>query len=215
MRVEQLQPGLWRWTGLHPEWTSDDGGPDGWEQEVGCVYAEADDAVLLIDPLIPPEDEQRFLDALDRDVDRSDRPVAILLTSPWHVRSARELAARYGAEVHAPNVPNESVEGAHAFAFGDSLPGGVQTFDAHFHGESLFWLPVHRALVAGDVLVGRADGLRVAPDSWLAEHERGGRIRESLRHLLELPVELVLVGHGEPVRADAGRALTSALAAGS
>ena len=131
------------------------------------------------------------------------------------MRSAHELAARYGAEIHAPSASGETVERSRVFAFGDPLPGDVESFDAHFHGEALFWLPTHRALVAGDVLVGREEGLRVAPDSWLPEQERGGRIRESLRHVLALPVEVVLVGHGEPVTAEARQALTSAFTAGS
>ena len=78
MQVERLAEGLWRWTALHPEWQPG----DDWEREVGCVYAEAPDAVLLIDPLIPADDEEGFWKALDRDVERLGRPVAVLLELP-------------------------------------------------------------------------------------------------------------------------------------
>ena len=60
MNVLEIERGLWRWTGLHPDWTPDEGGPDGWEREVGCVYYETPDAVVLTDPLVPPEDPDRF-----------------------------------------------------------------------------------------------------------------------------------------------------------
>src|SRR5205085_1253679 len=36
VRVQEVAPGLWRWTALHPEWKPE----EGWDQEVGCVYYE-------------------------------------------------------------------------------------------------------------------------------------------------------------------------------
>jgi glyoxylase-like metal-dependent hydrolase (beta-lactamase superfamily II) len=210
MKAERLADGLWRWTGVHPQWEPE---PDeGLPREVGCVYYEAEDAVVLIDPLVPTEAREHFLESLDRDVERARRPVAILLTCPWHARSAGELAERYGAtvSVHGDD-PRQPLAGARQYDFGDTLPGGVTSFDAHFHGEALLWIPPHGTLVAGDVLSVPESGLRVAPDEWLQPEERGGRMRESLGFLLELPVERVLVGHGEPVLANARAALERAL----
>jgi hypothetical protein len=71
----EIATGLWRWTGLHPAWTPADGGPDGWEQEVGCYFYEGPDAIALFDPLVPMEDRDRFFEALDRDVERAGTPV--------------------------------------------------------------------------------------------------------------------------------------------
>lgn len=214
MEVQQLAEGLWHWTGVHPQWKP--APEEELPREVGCVYYEAEDAVVLIDPLVPPEAREHFLESLDRDVERARRPVAILLTCPWHARSARELAERYGAGIwmHGDD-PRKPLEGARQFEFGDTLPGGVKSFDAHFHGEALLWIPSHRTLVAGDVLAVAGGGLRLAPDEWLAEEERGGQIRTSLRFLLDLTVERVLVGHGEPVLANAREALQRALHAAS
>ena len=87
MDVRELAPGLWRWTGWHEEW----------KQEVGCVYYEHAGEVCLIDPLVPPEDPDRFWAALDRDVERAGGSVHVLLTVFWHARSAGEVVARYGA----------------------------------------------------------------------------------------------------------------------
>ena len=82
MEVEQLRPGLWRWTAIHPEWQEG----DDWEQEVSSVYYEAPGTTVLFDPLVPLEREQ-FFEALDRDVERRGLPVSILLTVPWHERA--------------------------------------------------------------------------------------------------------------------------------
>ena len=191
MRVQEVAPGLWRWTGLHPAWKPEDGGPEGWEQEVGCVYYEASDAVVLVDPLAPPEDEERFWEALDRDVERAGKTVRILLTVSWHGRSAEAVAARYGA----------SSDGA--------LPSGVERHAVPAGEETAYWLPEHGALVFGDVVLGSEEGLRLCPESWL--DGTLAELRDELRPLLELPVERVLVSHGEPVLEDGHAALQRAL----
>ena len=85
MVVQEVAAGLWRWTGEHPEWTPEQGGPEGWERDVGCVYYEAPEAVVLFDPLVPPEDEERFWRALDRDVERVGKPVCVLATVRWQL----------------------------------------------------------------------------------------------------------------------------------
>jgi hypothetical protein len=191
MQVRELAPGLWTWTGLHPAWTVADGGPQGWEQEVGCVYYEAAGAVVLIDPLVPMEDPIRFYDALDRDVERCGKPLRILLTVDDHRRSSQELAERYGGTIGEP-------------------PAGVE-IAASALDEVVYWIPEHAALVFGDVVLGRGGGLRL-PRTWIGE-ERYSAVVEGLRPLLDLPVERVLVGHGEPILAGGQSALAAALAA--
>jgi len=189
VNVSQLAPGLWRWTAPHPDWKEG----DGWDQEVGCVYYEAPGATVLIDPLVPPERE-RFFEALDRDVERRGQPVSILLTCKWHERSTGELTERYGA--------------------GDAPPAGVEAFLVLPEiEETLWWLPEQRTLVAGDVLLGAPDGLSVCPDSWLEADASPAAIHAALRALLDLPVERVLVSHGEPVLECGRAALEQALRA--
>jgi hypothetical protein len=54
----------------------------------------------------------------------------------------------------------------------------------------------------------------VCPDSWLSYLQSsldGAQLRVLLRPLLDLPVERVLVSHGEPVLADGRAALAAAL----
>jgi hypothetical protein len=188
MKVVELAPGLWRWATPHPDWSE----AEEWPREVGSVYCEAPEATVLFDPLVPAgADRDRFFEALDRDVERRGLPVTILLTVAWHERSAAELAERYSA--------------------GEEPPGGVEGFGVPEVDETLWWLPEHGALVAGDVLLGAEDGVRVCPDSWLDGRSSHTSIRAALAPLLELPLERILVSHGEPVLAQGRAALEQAL----
>jgi len=218
--VSELAPGLWRWTARHPDWTPGNAGA--WGPDVGCVYCEADGAILLIDPLVPSdgEERERFWRALDRDVERAGPP-HVLLTCAWHLRSAVDVLDRYaGARlfVHERGVAelgaaSERVTDAHRT--GDGLPGGAVAIDAGVGAaemQVLYWLPSHGALVAGDVLLGTDDGgVRVCPDDWLDARFDGEDVRDALRPLLDLPLERLLVSHGEPVLAGARDALAAAL----
>jgi hypothetical protein len=79
----------------------------------------------------------------------------------------------------------------------------------------MIWIPEHGALVPGDRVLGDGSGgLRLCPESWLRYLPSGLRLSElraELQPLLELPVELVLVSHGEPVLEQAHDALAAAL----
>ena len=81
-------------------------------------------------------------------------------------------------------------------------------------GETIFWLPAARALVPGDLLIGSGDrGMLVCPESWLHDVpvDRPA-LAELLRPLLELPIEHVLVSHGEAVLGVGREALLRAIA---
>jgi glyoxylase-like metal-dependent hydrolase (beta-lactamase superfamily II) len=195
VEVQELSDGLWRWTGLYPEWN----------QVVGSVYYEAPDAIVLIDPLVPPADADRFWKALDRDVKRAKKPVHVLITVFWHTRSTRDVAERYGGRVWAPSRGRQTIErrAGHVtdvFRPGDALPGDVVPFATARAAEIVFWIPEHRAVVPGDVILGTDDGgLRLCPPSWLPDKTSLDQLRGSLQPLLDLPAERVLVSHGEPV----------------
>lgn len=207
MEVSQIEPGLWRWTGYHEEWNDD----------VGCVFCETDDGIVLVDPLVPPEDVDRFWDALDRDVERLGGRVHVLVTIFWHTRSTTAMVDRYGARVWAPTTSRAAVARraravTDAFRPGDPLPGGIEAFRTARRTEVVYWLPQQRALVPGDVLVGDGEaGVRMCPESWLPPSTGHRDLAASLRPLLELPVERILVSHGEPVLRDAKTALAAAL----
>ena len=184
MEPQELRPGLYRWTAPHPDFEPDPepDSPADWPEQVGCVAYQGPEALVLIDPLVPEE----LWPALDRLVE--GRPVTVLTTIAFHARSGDAVVKRYDASAR--------------------LTRGVEMIRIPRAGEAMVWIPEHAALVPGDrILGGREGGLRVCPDSWLSylpSGITGEELREALRPLLQLPIELVLVSHGEPVLA-AGR----------
>jgi glyoxylase-like metal-dependent hydrolase (beta-lactamase superfamily II) len=227
MEIAELGKGLWRWTAPHPDWKPEKGGSGGWEQMVGCVYYEAPDAVVLIDPLAPPEgspDAERFWAALDRDVARAKLPVSILIANQYHSRSAAQVKARYpGATVHGSKKLPGHVAGLVDRPFQDSevLPGGVTArgIEGIDEDETAFYLPPHKALVFADALIGIGENsVRLCPKSWAPAGEEGARrydelFRKSLRKLMNRPIDMLLVSHGPPVVSYGSAALAEALEA--
>ena len=199
MDVQELRPGLWRWTASHPEWDH----AEHWGPEVGSVYAELPDAVVVIDPLVPPDEEERFWSALDADVERLAQPVHVLLTVHWHERSVAAVLDRYGATLWRPEEEGD-------------LPAGVKAeiVKGSDWVEAAFFLELHRALIVGDLLIGTNGGIEL-PVTWFPKAERDwvrSELKPRLRQQLgALPVELVLVSHGEPVLEDGAAALERAL----
>jgi glyoxylase-like metal-dependent hydrolase (beta-lactamase superfamily II) len=193
VQVEQLRPGLWRWTAPHPAWKQ---GFD-WPQDVGCVYVETADATVLIDPLVPSDDAERFWNALDRDVERRGLPVAVVLTAPWHRRSADAVAERFGVDLR--------------LAWAHSLPAGIEPIPVppREEGQVALFLVEHGALVTAEVLVTERGQLAVAPSPALADDRA---LIPMLEQLAVLPVELVLPSHGAPITSDAAEAVRAAVA---
>jgi hypothetical protein len=185
MEIDKIAAGLWRWSGPHPEWTAD----SEWERDVGSVYYETNDVVCLVDPLVPA-DGALLWDVLDPAIERAGKPVAVLLTVPWHRRSADVLATRYGSERDGWELSLRSRE----------PPLGVDAVEICATDERMFWFAAHRTLVAGDVLIGSPDGIAVCPRSWVTHATTyPPDFLASLQRLLELPVEIVLLSHGAPV----------------
>ena len=215
MKIAEIRPHLWRWTALHPDWTPEEGGPTGWDQEVASFALVQDDSLMLFDPLVPSDEEERFWRHLDADVEHHGPP-QILLTVYWHARSAPAVLDRYEGTriwtVEAGAVSaRERVAVTDTFSAGDALPGGVEARATGEAEEAAFWISSHGALVFGDALLGTPTGGLGVPDTWLGEGVTPEMAREALRPLLSLPVELVLVTHGEPVLEDGETALENAL----
>lgn len=192
MQALELAPGLYRWTAPHPDW----GPHDEWEQSIGCVLYELEGEVALIDPLLPRDEREQALAWLDRAI--AGRTVSILTTIRWHSRDRRLLAERYrGQTTRAWNA----------------VPAGVVPRWLRGAGEIVFWLPRVASLVPGDSLIGDPEGgLRLCPADWLKDERvdlEGLAVR--LEPLLELPVEKVLVSHGEPVLREGRAALLHAI----
>ena len=212
--MERLTDGLWRWSARHPEWH-----PGEFGAEVASFAAQAGDDTLLIDPLLPPEPDE-VLRTIEGAL--GDR-LAILITIPYHVRSAEQLWRRYRGDaettIHGHPAVAKRLDDRSAFREiepGAPLPGGAT---AHAIGkprryETPLHLPSHDALVFGDA-VAEVDGRLVVWTSKKvdAQVERFHRERfnPTLEPLLELDFDTVLVTHGEPLLSGGKRALRRAL----
>jgi glyoxylase-like metal-dependent hydrolase (beta-lactamase superfamily II) len=193
--MDEIAPGLRRWTAWHEEW----------EDEVASLALDTDEGLVLIDPLATPTEIAR--------------PDHVLLTVFWHGRTTGELAATHIWASTRSRQPlrNRGIDVTDPFRAGDELPGRIQAFQTARATEVVFWLPDQRAIVVGDVLLGAgakprptSEPLRLCPERWLGKSTHDD-LKDSLRPLLELPVERVLVSHGEPVLEEGGRALAAVL----
>jgi hypothetical protein len=202
VEVRDVAPGLWLWRSAHPDWSD---GSD-WDPEVASFAVRSGGVTVLLDPLAPPPPAPEVWDRLE-----ADRPTAIVILKPDHVRDVDLFVRWYGASAYGPplfwpaDVPRTKLEPVHP---GMELPGGLM---AHYDGrgmlETPLYLPEQRALVFADAMTAPEGELRIWATPW---HEQ--RTLPALRALLELPFEHVLVSHGEPVhrRADFEAALERA-----
>ena len=190
MEVTELRPRLWRWTAAHPAWRP---GVE-WPPEVACLYYETREAILLIDPLVPHDEADRFWRALDRDVERAGVPVLVTLTAPWHARSSEEIVRRYDARMAlATHLPHVEV---------------IQVPPVE-EGQVALFLKEHGALVTAEILADLGSGLTVCPSPALRETDL---LAPFLRRVVGLPVELIVPAHGPPVLERAREVLAAAVA---
>ena len=181
--AEQIAPGLRRWTSWHEEW----------KQEVGSLAVQTPDGLVLIDPIDPPPELRR--------------PDHVLITVFWHGRSTGSLGAKH-VWAHARGVrrlKNRGTDVTDSIASGDELPGGIKAFETARESEVVYWLPDQKAIAVGDVLLGAgakpkatSEPLRLCPERWLGDANYK-KLRKSLQPLLELPLQRILVSHGDPV----------------
>jgi hypothetical protein len=195
--AEEISPGLWHWTARHPRIGHD----------VSSYYLARER--VLIDPLLGEGGFELFAEL--------GEPEHVLMTNRHHDRDAWRVQERFGCEVHCVRAGLHEIEGrgrVSAFEFGDELPGGARALeiDAICPDETALHLPAHRALACADGIVRMQAGgpLGFVPDSLMQEPERTkAGLRQAYRRVLDSGIEpeLLLLAHGEPVRADATRAL--------
>ena len=197
--IRDVAPGLWLWRLRHPAWQH---GND-WDPHVTSTCVESGGAVVLLDPLAPPDDDDPVWARLD-----ARPPTVVAILKPDHVRDVDVFVRRYGARAYGPrlfwrdDIPDTELIGIDP---GDELPGGLRAlYDGRNRAETPAWLPQQRALVFADALTYADSALRVWGTPW---HEE--RVLPALRELLALPFEHVIVSHGEPLhdRAAFERAL--------
>ena len=178
-------PDITRWTAWHDEWG----------KEVNAFAVHTTDGLVFIDPLDPPAE--------------LGTPAHVLITVFFHARAAGSVGGRVWAHnAQVRRLKNRGVEVTDPFEVGDVLPGGIRAFETGRSGEVLYRLHDQQALVVGDVLLGSP--LRLCPASWLRPSTQDD-VRAALRPLLDLPLQQIYVGHGDPVLSDAPAALAALL----
>jgi len=211
--VQEIVPGVWCWErrprGLQ---TGEFGARTSYAVAVGGE-------TLLVDPLVTGDDDPALgdLDELVRG------RVRILVSMPYHTRSAESLWRRYRRAKALicghPDVATRlgDVSGFEAVAGGGEV-GGVACFHpigSPPRSEQPIEIPAHRALVFGDAVVETGGGeLRLWDGPLDSERRRRWwceRYLPTLERLAALEVEHVLVTHGQAVVGDGAAALRRAL----
>jgi glyoxylase-like metal-dependent hydrolase (beta-lactamase superfamily II) len=180
------------WFSPHPAWEP---GED-WDENVPVVRYETGDEVVLIDPFLPPDDS----------FDPHGKPVRVLLTQGAHYRGTSDFVARHGASVWAPphaawrKRPNPSTT--------TELPVGIEAIVLDGEPQQVvFFIRDQATLVTGDVLSGTGGRLHVFVDDADAD-----RLLPALDALCDLPIEQVIVPHGEAIRSDGAARIRAAVA---
>ena len=179
------------WFSPHPAWEP---GED-WPQEVPVVRYETEDEVALIDPFLPAGD--RF--------DPDGKPVKVLLTQPAHYRGTADFVERYDASVWVP--PRAEWRKRPNPATTRELPSGIEALELGGEPQQVvFFLSEHATLVSGDVLSGVGGRLHVFVDE--ADREP---LLASLEQIADLPIERVIIPHGELVMSEGAARIKAAV----
>ncbi len=152
---------------------------------------------LCVDP-VDPSDE--VLDRLAR-----EGVAQILITNRNHTRAANRVRERTGARVaiHPADAAYAREQGTAIDAeleVGERVgPLTIVAVPGKSPGEIAFHDPARRLLIVGDVVVGNPAGQL----SLLRERvmDDPARLRASVRSLLELDFDALMVGDGVPIRA--------------
>jgi len=120
--------------------------------------------------------------------------VLVLFTQGAHYRGTDDFVQRFGASVWAPpnavwrKMPNPATTG--------ELPPGIEAIELDGEPQQVvFFIREHVTLVTGDVLSGTGGRLHVFVDDADAD-----RLLPSLEALADLPIERIVIPHGELVQ---------------
>lgn len=197
--MDELTPGLHHWTAFR----------ETIRQPVHSAYAE--DARVLIDPMVPDEGIAWFRA-------RGTPPERIVLTNRHHLRFSAQFADAFGATVHCHeaglwDLLDRPVR-VHPFAFGDELAPGVVAHEVGVicpEETALHIAAGPGALVVADGVIRHGEGeLAFVPDHLLGEDPdavKRGLAAAYLRLAETLEFDLLLMAHGAPWVGGAREAL--------
>lgn len=187
--MREILPDVWTWSWLSP--------PHGYHFN-GYLLCLAG-GNLCIDPA----------EAAPEDVTEIARlgVARILLTNRNHVRDANRIRSRTGARsaIHADDAGYAEGQGAvidDRFAVGEAIgPLRVVGVAGKSPGEVAFHWPERRLLIVGDAVIGNPPGQLTLLRERVMDDP--ARLRASVRALLALDFDAILVGDGTPILTDA------------
>jgi hypothetical protein len=193
--LKEIGPGVHHWTARHPKIGI----------EVSSYYVEP--AATLLDPLLPTEGTEWF---------RSRRePERIVLTNRHHYRQSDAFRAEFGCPVLCNENGLHEFEGGPdvaGFAFGDEVAPGIAALEVGVLCPEETALHIR----AGDGFVALADSLTnyevlgFVSDRLLGDDPEAVKsgLLASLRRLLDLDFDGLLLAHGEPIPRGGKEALS-------
>jgi hypothetical protein len=192
--MEQVIPGVWRWTAEHPRI----------KVEVSSHWVP--DSGAVIDPLLPP---QEGLEAF-----RDRPPERVVLSNRHHLRQSERFAEEFGCSIACPKPGLHEFEGGpdvEGFDYGDEAAPGIEALEvgAICPDESALLIRAGRALVIADGIIRYGDDLQFVPDQLLGEDPEGVKagLRQSYSQLLDRDFDTLLFAHGNPIVGDGREAL--------
>ena len=161
-------------------------------------FLRHDSGNIVVDPVEPgPEDLERLAE---------EGVSKILLTNRNHSRGANAVRDATGAQtlIHRSDADHAQRQGCkvdEAISVGEQH-GPLQILPAKGKspGEIALLWPERRILILGDAAIGNPPGkLSLLPEEKLDEPQR---LRESLRALLDVDFDILLLGDGVPILSD-------------
>jgi hypothetical protein len=196
--LSEVLPGILHWSGRHPA-------------HGAIVHSHyLTEQRVAIDPIA--------VDGLVPALERAGGVEQILLTNRHHLRGSEELVAAFGAALRCPRPGLHEFEGREApmvigYGWGEELAPGVT---AHVVGSlapddgALHIAIGPGALAFADSVVADEQGLGFVPDSLMDDLARTkAGILGSVRALLDLEFDAILMAHGPPIPAGGRGVLAS------
>ena len=220
----EISPGIFQWTAPHPTYRT--------TAEEIVSYALVDgDALALVDPQLPPDRDPRRPHLLARldELAASAQRFELLITIPYHTRSAESLYERYWSALQTriwgpAGVSKRLTRGAPLQVIPMRTTGSVVeiadgtafalTIGNPRRSEFPLYFPRLRTVVFGDAIVGTAKGPRFWSQSATTSPEWYRDVfAPTLRCLLNYEIDHLLVTHGPSVIGEGRRALEECLVA--
>ena len=206
--LEQVSPSIWMWSEIHGEARG-----EAYPWNSYLIRIPDEEEIVLVDPLPMSSEELSY-------VEQTGIPTYIVLTCEYHLRHSEEWRKRWGCKILANEVETlrYQIRLDGIFRDGQTLWNFIDAIyipDLYFPETALRIREMGGVMITGDLFSGGRKDLGI-PEGKLAVTAPNyisdlSRARKSLHTLLDFPFELMLFGHGYPVRDNPKRKMETYL----